>query len=300
MITAVSENFNNKRKLKEAGGVTIGAAVGSAIPIYLLHDTFHKVTNEEAKTVAVGIKKMMPETDSFESVKTAANKVFESSGLKSKGVKLNIIDGSPESLENLKNIIDNNCNQKKIIDRRVGKNVYEIFKEGGNAGFFTKTNDVVVSSKNISTVFHELGHAMNKNGNIFTRALQNARILTPYAVSIVAPFALGIGLFHKVDKTKPESSKSKTEKTLDFVSNNAGKLTAASYIPIVAEEGLASIRGIKHASKFLPKDTVKKLKQNCLKAWGTYAGAAAAVSAGVTLGVEIANRIRQPKHTKKS
>jgi len=134
---------------------------------------------------------------------------------------------------------------------------------------------------------------MNANGNFFTKALQKARILTPFGVSILAPAALVVGLLHNVDKTKPKEQKSFGEKTADFIKNHAGLLTAASYIPMVGEEGLASIRGIKQAKKFLPKESVSKLKGNYLKAWGTYAGLALLVSAGVTAGVWISDVIKK-------
>ena len=57
----------------------------------------------------------------------------------------------------------------------------------------------------------------------------------------------------------------KKEKTLDFIANNAGKLTLASYMPMLAEEALASHRGIGQAKKYVSKEILSGLKKNYLK-----------------------------------
>lgn len=302
----IGNNYNisvtskrTKNKAKEIGAVAAGGAVGLAAPVYVLKDSVHKLTPETAKTMAETMKTLMPEVDTFENTKKIAEKILEESGLKTKGVKLNFIDNTKESLSHLKDVIRTEASETSTFGRRMGSIYYETFKEGANAAFFPKANEVVVHSKNLySSVYHELGHAMNKNGNVFTKALQQARAITPFGISLLAPVFLAVGLFHKVDKTKPQKDKGKLEKTLDFISNNAGKLTLASYTPMLAEEGLASIRGVKAAAKHLPKDIVGKLSTNYMKAWGTYAGVAALISGGVALGIGIANKIRDHKETK--
>ena len=281
-------------KSRKAVGNLTGAAIGLSGVGYLLYDALHLVPEQEASELAIGMKNFMPEIDSFENVKATAEKVLESTGLKDKGVKLNFIDGSEESLNNLREIISKNCSSKSWIDRRVSKNMYTIFKEGANAAFLPKSNDIVVSAKNIyGSVIHETGHALNKNGNLLTKTLCQSRLLlTPLGISVVAPIALGIGLFHKVDKTKPNSEKSKKEKTLDFISNNAGKLTLASYLPMLTEEGLASCRGLKAYKPKLSEGQLLHYAKNFTKAWSSYAIAAALVSGSVALGIWAANKIK--------
>ena len=66
----------------------------------------------------------------------------------------------------------------------------------------------------------------------------------------------------------------------------------ASYVPLLAEEGLASIRGVKHAAKHLSPDKVSKLAMNYTKAWGTYAATAGLIAGGVALGVALAQGIK--------
>ena len=286
----------DKNLKQEAKADIVGAGVGLMVPAYSLYSTFKKVTPQSAKKIADFMKDFVPEADTIERTKEVANKILEESGLKAKGVKLNFIDKTPESLAHLKEIMGAESSHGSALGRRLFSNNYETFKEGANAMFLSKSNEIVVNSKNLySSVYHELGHSMNKNGNWFTKALQKSRAIIPFGVSLLAPVLLATGLLHKVDKTKPKEQKGKIERVLDFVSDNAGKLTLASYIPLVAEEGLASIRGLKAAAKYLPKDVVKKLGVNYLKNWGTYAATAAAISGGVALGVSVANKIKEKK-----
>ena len=280
-------------KSRKVVGNLTGAAIGLSGVGILLNDALAVKPESKVRDLAIMMENIMPEIDSFENVKTMTEDVLETTGLKAKGVKLNFIDGSEESLNNLREIISKDISSDNWFGKRLSKNYYTTFKEGANAAFFPKSNDIVVNTKRLyGTVIHETGHAMNKNGNLFTKALQKSRILTPLGVSVIAPIALGIGLFHKVDKTKPNSEKSKKEKTLDFISNNAGKLTLASYLPMVTEEGLASYRGLKAYKSKLSGEQFSHYAKNFTKAWGTYAASAALVTGTVALGIWVANKIK--------
>ena len=106
-------------------------------------------------------------------------------------------------------------------------------------------------------------------------------------------------LLHKTDSTKPKEEKSIFERSLDFVSNHATALTAISYAPVLAEEGLASVRGINLARKYLEPEKVTKLACNYAKAWATYAGVAAVVSGGVAVGIKLANYLKREEKQSK-
>ena len=83
--------------------------------------------------------------------------------------------------------------------------------------------------------------------------------------------------------------------TADFMKNHAAALTLASYVPMLGEEALASVRGVRQASKVASKDVVKGLTKNYAKAWGTYALVAGLVSGAVALGIAISDKIKQKK-----
>ncbi|GEM_PF-4894430 len=299
MVSGVSSNNSRTRNLAAAGA---GIAVGTALPALTVVDSIRTSSPQELGDSLKFMKKLMPATDTFENVKANAEKVLEESGLKAKGVKATFITNTEESLSHLKDICTQEAGVKNSFQRKLGKNYFNIFKEGANAAFFPKANECVVHSENLyDSIFHELGHAMNKNGNVFTKALQNARVLTPFGASIVAPIALGFGIFHKVDKTKPNEEKGAWEKTKDFIANHAAGLTALSYVPMLAEEGLASIRGLKAVKPHVSKEIFGNLAKNYAKAWGTYGALAAAVTGGVAGGIALAKHIRkdhQPKAEK--
>ena len=276
-------------------GVSIGAglAVGMAVPAYTVYDSVSKMTPGRAEYTANIFQELLPVTDTFENIKPAAEKVLEKSGLKAKGVKIAFIDGTKESLEHLKHLCESEVGIKNSFQRRMKDNYFETFKNGANAAFFPKNNECVVHTERLyDNIFHELGHAMNKNGNFFTKSLQKARVITPFGASIIAPIALATALFHKVDKTKPKEQKGFLEKTNDFIAEHAVGLTALSYVPMLAEEGLASIRGLKAVKPHVTKEVFGKLAKNYAIAWGTYGLIAAGVTAGVAAGIALAKHIR--------
>ena len=64
----------------------------------------------------------------------------------------------------------------------------------------------------------------------------------------------------------------------NFIERNAGLIGFASFLPTIAEEGIASLRGLKYAKK-LKGVNLSPLKRNYFFAWMTY------VIAGLGLGV---------------
>ena len=279
-------------------GNTIGFAVGIISPFVVLYDNFSKKTADSLKYSSGSISELLPDVDTLENTKQTAQKILEESGLDKKGVTLNFVDSSDESQKALKEILDDAIPPKNFIKKRLNKNLFNIFSEGANAAYINgkaKKSVIVPAKQLFSNVYHELGHAMNFNGNVLSKSLMMARNMTPFGASTVAPVALLTALLHKKDKTKPNQNKNITEKVLDFISNNATGLTAISVVPLVAEEGLASIRGLMSASKHLPKETVSKLSKNYAKAWSTYAILATGTILGVWAGQKIADVIKNKK-----
>ena len=293
VVNSVSDNKSNVF-LNVAGGA-VGGAIGIASPVFVAKDSIQKLTADKAKLMSAQLQSMMPEVDTFENTQRNITKLLEDTGLKEKGVKFFAHDGSAQADEALKTILQKEINSNHKLDARMGENLFTTIKYGANACFLDGKGKNILCNTNLhSTAYHELGHALNANTNIFSKSLVYARrALTPFAgISIAAPLVLAVGLLHKPDKSKPSEDKGKREKTLDFVSNHAGAITLASYVPMLAEEGLASIRGVQQAKKVLSPDKISKLANNYMKAFGTYAMLAGAVSGGVALGVWATNKIK--------
>jgi len=284
-------NPEKSSKKKETIGILAGVTIGLSPSLYVLHDTFKIKSYDELMSGVKDMQLFMPDVDTYENTVNNANKILEESGLSKKGAKIIFCDGSAESDIKMNNLFENRK------PKRLMAQVKQLYGLGGNAAYDSKTKNVIVSKKGLFTsIYHELGHSMNDNKNVFTKALQKARVITPFGMSIVAPIALGFGLFHNVDKTKNSKDKSKKEKTMDFVSKHVGALTLTSYLPMLVEEAIASKRGIKMAQKYLEPNKLDKLKINYAKAWSTYGITAGILSLSVGLGVFVSNKIKHHKH----
>lgn len=136
----------------------------------------------------------------------------------------------------------------------------------GENAFYTDQLKLAVAPKSKpSLILHELGHAINAHKGKFLRFLQKSR---GYAAAVPTALLLLNGLFRR-DDNKP-----------NFVEKNAGIIGFAAFLPTIAEEGLASIRGVKAARQTLGKSVnLAPLKRNYFFAWLTY------VIAGIGLGV---------------
>lgn len=300
MVNGVSSsNVSTKKyesKKRNVIANAIGITAGLALPAYQIYDTFQKVTPNAAQDISKSMYSFIPDCIDLDKAKDAAQKIMKDTALKDKGVELLFInENKPETINKLKEIMDAAIPPTKKAGKRLNNNFFNIFKEGANAAYIEGGNKkaVLVSDKQFySNVFHEIGHAMDANKGFLTRTLVKARGITPYGASLVAPIALGVALMHKVDDKKPKEEKGFVEKSLDFISKHAVGLTALSYLPMTMEEGLASIRGLKQAKKYLPKEDVTKLAVNYAKAWSTYGILAAGSVLGVAAGIGIAKHIK--------
>ena len=286
---------NNKRDI--LGNVT-GIVLGLAVPVYMVYDNLKKITPDAAAECASDMNDLLPDVQTFEDTKITADKILEDSGLKRKGVSLHFIDNTEEGAKELHTVLDEVAPQKTSFNKRLKENLYSQLKEGANAVYIHGKNKkpiIVHSERLYSNVYHELGHAMNFNGNIISKLLVKTRNLMPFGASIVAPVAVLTSILHKPDKTKQQKDKNFIEKTVDFVSKHPVVTTALGVFPVVAEEAAASIRGLNAASKHLPIETVGKLAQNYFSAWATYGTVAGGTILGVYAGVKASELINNRK-----
>lgn len=189
--------------------------------------------------------------------------------------------------------MDNNFLIKHLPEnfKKIVSNIMDgMVSSGSNALYTFKSKAIIMPEKDmVLAAFHEMGHAANSNLSKFGKLLQKCRPL----MLLAGPIAL-IALF-KSKKAPDEKPEGAVDKTTTFIKNNAGKLTFLSFIPMLLEEGMASIKGLKFAEKALSPELIKKVAKTNKLGFITYMGLALASSLGVYLGVKVKDAIAKPK-----
>jgi hypothetical protein len=163
--------------------------------------------------------------------------------------------------------------------------------KGLNACFVPATKEIRLNLEKASiSGFHELGHAMNNMKGGFGSLLQKLRGPGMALAGVMGTVAL-------LSREKPEGEKRDFK---DFIMDNCGKIAFIGMLPTVAEETLASVRGIKMARKAgLGKDLIQNLKKFYGKALLSYGGYALVTGASVFLASKIMEMFTRPKKVKK-
>ena len=225
----------------------------------------------------------------------AAKKALDVSGMKQKGVKL--FNFNPKEslrpsdiIKDFSKFIENLCNKpinpKKRLKPFSLLNNYMVrtIRHGYNAGFKPDSNAVYINMKKMGlSVFHEIGHSINFNSSKFWRGMQKMRMplmILASALPLVAMF--------KRKKAEGEESKGFVDKTTTFIKNNVGKLTTLAFVPVVAEEIMASVRGNAMAKKLLSAELAKKVAKSNM--YGAFTYIALGIFSGV--GAYLANKVR--------
>ena len=179
------------------------------------------------------------------------------------------------------------------------------FKEGSNAAFFRHANKIILPSKSLQTsVFHEMGHALNANGGGVLKTLQEVRPLAKFVPLFVITSALLNKRKTTDEKLENTSLKNKVQNVKDGIKKNAGIITAASMLPMVLEEGIASLRGQGVAKKLmkdgmLSKKFLNKIRLSNLGGFATYALAMAGSAIAAKVAIDVKDKIQENYEQKK-
>lgn len=293
-------NYNNTtiQKKQPSNGKKIGAVVAGL--------TINGAVKQGVSLVSQGvllpnmqkIGKSLSEEE-YAQIKDAIKNLTTKANLAKSGV--DIITVNSKNAKQIEEMVKDSLSKKmKFIPKETfslsANIVTDMVKDGRNAFFENGANKIFIgdSKELAASVFHEAGHAMNYNLNKFTKLLQNCRYLNLLAL----PIAL-IALIH-TDKTNENGEQSKLNKAGGFVKKHAVGLTLLSFLPTVAEEGLASIRGAKLAKQMLNPNLVKKINKTNLLGFASYVLMAVAATAGIHLAVKVADKIRAPKENNKT
>ena len=128
------------------------------------------------------------------------------------------------------------------------------FEHGNNAAFFPKTNKIGVNIEKLgASTFHEMGHAINRHMSTFWKGMQKLR-----APAMITGSVLSLTALIKRKKVEGEQPKNKFDKATTFIKNNVGKLVSLTFVPVVAEELMASYRGTKWLKAYCLQKCSKK------------------------------------------
>ncbi len=231
---------------------------------------------------------------------TPAFDLYEKSGLKNNGVKLFHIDKNNFD-EVLKNVFSKNKKKTKSIDeynpvkrfliKLRGKKFnsrMRLIADGYNACYIPAHDTILINTKKLGyAAFHEMGHALHYKDSAVRNFINKSK--TPI-IKYGAPAILAIGLL-KNKKGDNEKSKNIFDRTTDFIKNNAGKLTALCYAPILAEEATASVLAVNLAKGYLDKPMFKTMCKYNVFGFMTYLTGAALAGLTTRLGVYVRDKI---------
>lgn len=206
-------------------------------------------------------KQLLKEQINNQEYKDAFKKSLAISGLKSKGVQ--------------------------VAPAQFSKS-WSMFKIGQNAAYIPDAKTVLINTDKISCAgFHELGHAMNNLMSKYgVKYLQKCR-KSCYGVALLMEY------FAIFSRTKPKGA---PRNIIDVIEDNCGKIAFAAMLPVVAEEAIASYRGLKLAKKAGLSDALlKNVKKMQCTALSTYVAGAALGGLAVYTSRKIMDYFTRPK-----
>jgi len=216
------------------------------------------------------LKQMQTEHGNNYLYKDVFEKAVDMSGLKEKGLKIVNLQFSPA---------ETMINPSEISH-------YDV-KAGLNAFFAPSAKQIVLNQNKASiSGFHELGHAMNNMSGKLGKVLQKMRGPGYWVAGLMGIVAL-------FGRTKPKGAK---RNAWDWIQDNCHWIAAVGMLPTVAEEALASYKGVKAAKAAgLADNLVKNLKKFYGKALLSYAGYAAVTGLSVYAVSKITEMFTRPR-----
>lgn len=220
------------------------------------------------------LKQMKNEHANNHQYSDAFIKSFKDSGLPENGVTIQHLDFLHEDLPKI------GTNLEKSIPHRD-------VKAGLNAFYAPEARSICLNLNKASiSAFHEAGHAMNNLQSKLGNLLQKFRGVG-YGIA---------GLMGSIALFSSKNPKENDNGIRSFVQNNCGKIAFAALLPTVAEEAMASHKGIKLArAGGLGEAAIKNLKKFYGKALMSYIGYAVATGLSVGLANKIMQHYTRPK-----
>ena len=145
---------------------------------------------------------------------------------------------------------------------------------------------------------HELGHA----SNFKSKGLGMITSKSFMAFTRINMFLIPLLFFGVLNNSAEDSSEKSgfLNKCLGFIKRNAIGIAAISQIPILAEEGLASVKSINMMKNYISPKELGMLKRNYGYAFLTYAVNAATLVASIFAAKKVKNIVAEKNSQKVS
>ena len=193
--------------------------------------------------------------------------------------------------------------KKYVLKTRKKRYVNRInsYAEGKNACYKPLTKEVYVNyEKNAFAIFHELGHALDRQNIKIFNNISKWRQSNKIAMRVL--FILALLSKQKAkkafDSDKKIGVKEKINEGLSNIDKYFFPISMIMYAPILFDEASASINANKMVKGILPENLHKKMNVLNAKAFGTYVVGALAVATTMKLGLILKNKIINAKSQK--
>lgn len=280
-----NSHIRNKR-IRKIAGVTAGTAVAASPFLLVLSSLTKPIDVRTLEFLKHKVEYKYQELGPLEEIKQKAIFIMRDTGLIDKNVKIELWNSNMNFKPKMPK--PNNFLKKFLLQIKERK--IQMYANGLNACYSSKNKKIIISSeRNYSAVFHEIGHALNYNSNKFGYVTKRIYSLSKLGAPIIGLACVVIGMIYN----KPAENKktTKKEKFFKFIHDNAGKLSFASFTPVLFEEARASFKGIKLARKYLNESQHILHKRNLLKAFKSYLSYAMFISFFVWLGIKVKDDI---------
>ena len=272
ITTNDDRSYQTASRIKTAGAVLAGCGAYTATCL---------AQSSLAQYVPDKISKISQSCDNA-TLNKGIDEAFDNFKLKTKDVKIKGVN------ENTR--IDNPFeNLPKWLQRQLSPIVDT--KEGKNAFYAPLAKEIYINKEKIGALaFHEMGHAVNHNFSKFGKVLQQLRFPCMTLGGLFGTVAL-----LKRKKVEGEEPNGILDKTTTFIKNNVGKLTFGIFVPIVAEELMATYRGNKMAKKVLSPEMFKKIQLANKFGAVSYVTTALAMPLAAVAASKVRDAIAKPK-----
>ena len=249
----VKKNEKKENSFWENSLINTAAITGGIFCSSLTQPLISTATNYMGK-----YSRTLSESQVNEVINASENVLSKLTNLKQKGIDIVDMRVRPQKLTPLPDWLNNLIDPNPAIVE--GKNALSGKDLMGNPRVFVNMEKLSL------TTFHELGHAQNLNNSNFWSKMQKFR----NPAMVIAGLIAMTPIFLKKEVAEEGKELTKGQKIKNAIRDYSPLAAIGAMLPVVAEETMASIRGVKWAKQLLSPDLANKVLKTNVVAGSTY------------------------------